>query len=497
MEKAIFAFAAVPAISAIFLPFAAKLRNRLAETVAIFTLLAGLINLAVPMFSFYGAEISSLPSDCLFLFITAIVYVLALCTALYSSAEIPADKPGRPYFFSLLLISVSLICATVFSDNLFSLFLCLEALGLSAAGMISISRKDAAGAAAASDWLFLYYMPSVFCVAGLSVLFMTLGNLSYESLRQVALGGDPFGPVLFGIALFLTGIAFKTTMFLMPQERSKDFRNDMSVSSHIAICIARFGVMYALFRVALLLRFSYGNANGISNAFLVLGAVIALSGAISACQVRDLKKLACFSDFSNGGLLLMAIGISTPLAVLAAMLLMLGNACGTNLLLICGGISERKKTRLMTLFRSQGSILTLVGGASQSGLPLFAGFWSRMLIAMALYDAEHHVFAFIALISGFFLLVSTLTQRRKTFSFQNDEMVKAEDKIPAPDVPDNDVSALPDRKKEFLLDPFCGNGEKWLKLLPAWINTIILVLIGLLFPFVYMYLNVTVGSLFL
>lgn len=488
MEKAIYSFITIPAIAAIFLPFVAKLKPRLAEVVSGLTLLAGLFNLAMLLFSFYAADSSQIPSDCLIIFLTGIIYLFAFCLIMYSSAELEIGRNGREYFFSLSLISVSLFCGAAAAENFFSLYLCIESLCLSSAVMLAISRNGTAGITAASDWLFLTAPSSFLCICGLSLLFLFLGSLSFDSLQQISLSGDPFGPILFAASMLILGFVLKAAIFFMPQERSRDFKTDLPIAGHLALNIARLGIMYAMFRTALLLRFSYGNAQGLSLSLMILGSVIMCFGAIAAFQANDLKKMACFANFGNYGLFLIMTGASTPLAVISALFIILCNSFETMLMLICGGITERKKTRLMSLFNSQGALLILFGGLSQSGMPPFAGFWIRLLAAIALFDADRPVLACIVIFSEIFVLSSVLKQRRKLFS-ENKQVCNEETS--------SSKGEFFDRKKEFLLDPLGGNGEKWLKLLPAWVSAALLAASGIMFPFIYLYLHITAGRLFL
>ncbi|MCR4821094.1 MAG: hypothetical protein K5838_08235 [Elusimicrobiales bacterium] len=501
MENAMLSFILIPAAASIILPFAARLKPRLAETIAGITFLAGLINIAFPIFSFSASEFNSIPSDCMALFISGIIYFVSLCLTSFAASEIEPEKTGREFFFSLLLLMAALLCGTAISQNFFTSYIYIEIIILTAAAMLAISRKGTAGLTASSDWFFLTLPPAALCIAGTALLFLTLGNLSFDSLKQIALSGDPFGPVLFATALLIIGLIIKASILLMPQERSKDFRSDLPASGHIVIQLARFGIMFTAFRIAALLRFSYGNAHGMAESFIIAGAILLLAGALAALQAKDLKRMACFADFSNAGAFLIAIGINTPLAILAALFLILSNTMGTMLLLICGGITERKKTRALKLFQSQGPLLILIGGMSQAGLPPFAGFWSRLLMVIAFFDAERPFAASLTIIAGLMLLSAALRQRRKLFAesqkgvsspeFSKEEMTETADEL----MTEEEIEL--ERKKQFLLDPLGGNGEKWLKLLPAWLAVSILMMTGILFPLAYMYLHMTARSFFL
>lgn len=493
MEKAIFSFIIIPAASALIVPLAAKFKPRLAEIISGLTFMSGLINLIFPFFEFYSNSSDNIPPDCLMLFIAGIIYMAGLSITIYAASELQDSRPGRQYFFSMLLLSVSILCGMAAAENFLTLFLCAEALGLAAAGMLTISRNGTAGVTAASDWLFLFIPPSVLAIAGISLLFLTLGNLSFDSLQQAALSGDPLGPLLFAASLMILSFILKAALFLMPQERSKDFRSDLPVSGHLALQIARFGMLYALLRIVLLLRLGFGNANGMASFLMFLGCLAMIAGAAMSCQVKELKKLACFADFSNAGLFMIVLGISTPLSVTAALFIIASNIFGTMLLLICGGITERKKTRNLSLFRSHGSLLTLAGGFSQAGIPPMAGFWSRLLAMIAIFDAGHAVCGCLTAFAAFMLLVAAIRQRRKLFYESASKKGKENESLPS----ETEDEIQIDKTKEFLIDPFGGNGEKWLKLVPAWSAAAILLGTGILFPFVYIYLNITSGSLFL
>ncbi|MBP5286604.1 MAG: hypothetical protein J6Z08_01745 [Elusimicrobiales bacterium] len=523
MGNTILSFILIPAVAAVFVPVMAKVKTRMAESIAGLTFLAGLVNIIVPLFLVVPSDTGRIPADCMLFFTAGLIYLSCLCTTFYSASELETSRPGRSYFFSLLLLTASLLCGAAAAENFFTLYLYIEVLGLVAAAMLAVSRSGTVGLTAASDWIFITLPASVLCIAGISLLFLSMGNLSYESLKQMALSGDPFGAPVFAVTLLMTGLLLKACIFLMPQERSRDFRTDLPVSGHLVLQLARLGAMYAVFRISILIRFSFGNAAFLSSSLMFTGAVILVWSTLCALNVKDLKRMACFFDFSNAGMLFTAAGLGTPLSVLSALFIFLSSTSGTTLLLICGGLTERKKTRFQSLFYSHGSFLMLAGGLSQSGIPPFAGFWSRLLLVIALFDSGRNVYAVLAAVSSVLMLSAVLRQRRKLFTENGAEKYRNRQEIDKSACTESDRPAIkteienhsnpeedfsagyqdesseyePDRRKEFLLDPLYGNGEKWLKLLPAWFSFLILLCGGILFPFLYMYLHLTTGSLFL
>jgi multicomponent Na+:H+ antiporter subunit D len=71
-----------------------------------------------------------------------------------------------------------------------------------------------------------------------------------------------------------------------------------------------------------------------------------------------------------------------------------------------GGLSERMPVTGAT---------SLVGFLSTAGIPPLAGFWSKLMIIIALWMSGHVVYAVIAVLASVLTLAYLLTMQRKVF----------------------------------------------------------------------------------
>lgn len=147
--------------------------------------------------------------------------------------------------------------------------------------------------------------------------------------------------------------------------------------------------------IYLLLRFSpVASDVTIWNVILVTSGVItALFGAICALQRYDLKELLAYSTMSQLGLLVVMIGIGTPLALTAAVVHTVAHALFKAALFMLVGVLDHEtgtrdirrlaEMRLRMPIAFSGIVLA---AASMAGVPLLFGFISKESIFTALVE---------------------------------------------------------------------------------------------------------------
>ena len=124
----------------------------------------------------------------------------------------------------------------------------------------------------------------------------------------------------------------------------------------------------------------------------VVGAITLLVGAWYAIFQHDLKGLLAYSTISHLGLITMLFGLSTPMAVVAALFHILNHATFKASLFMAAGIIDHEcGTRDMRLlgnlrrYLPWTSALAIVASLAMAGIPLLNGFLSKeMFFAEAL-----------------------------------------------------------------------------------------------------------------
>lgn len=129
--------------------------------------------------------------------------------------------------------------------------------------------------------------------------------------------------------------------------------------------------------------------------FLTTGLLTLLIAASLLIGQRDYKRMLAYSSLENMGIIAVAAGVGTPLAVTALLLQILGHGLGKAVLFITAGHLQHAHNSTAiadvtgVLARSRVLGLGLVGGlVALLGLPPFALFASELGIARAAADAH-------------------------------------------------------------------------------------------------------------
>jgi multicomponent Na+:H+ antiporter subunit D len=160
----------------------------------------------------------------------------------------------------------------------------------------------------------------------------------------------------------------------------------------------------------------------ISKILLLSGILSVLIGAFLAMIQKDFKRMLAYSSISQMGYIILAVATFTPLGIIAAVfhlinhatfktVLFLNSACvekqtGTTNILELKGLEHRMPTTAWT------SIIAMMATA---GIPPLSGFWSKLLIIVALWKNGNIYYAIIALIASIITLAYFMILQKKVF----------------------------------------------------------------------------------
>jgi len=165
-----------------------------------------------------------------------------------------------------------------------------------------------------------------------------------------------------------------------------------------------------------------GAAGPAREIILVVGAVTAVGGAFLSLGQADMKRMLAWSSVSQMGYIVMALGGDPSLAVLAAGVHFFNHAVSKSQLFTnAAAIEARLGTRDMDRMGGIAARMPLTGGTaavaslSIAGLPPLAGFWSKLLIILALWRGGQQVYAVIAILTSLVTLAYFLSLQRRVF----------------------------------------------------------------------------------
>ncbi len=229
--------------------------------------------------------------------------------------------------------------------------------------------------------------------AGMAAGIPPADALSWDALARR--GFAPHGELVrVSLLLMLVGFATKAGLAPMhawlPDAHSKAPAPISALLSGVLVSSA----LYALMRVRSVA--TLGDALLFDRTLIVIGAASVLVASTLMLAQRDVKRLLSYSTIEHSGLIALALGIGTPLAVFAALFHTLSHACTKSTAFFAIGIVHYKRgstaiASLRGLWNDRGGKLLLAALVGLAGFPPFGMFLSELLIVIAAAAAHQWV----------------------------------------------------------------------------------------------------------
>jgi multicomponent Na+:H+ antiporter subunit D len=339
-------------------------------------------------------------------FILVAVNCVSLMAAVYAISYMDVYT-GKWKFHSLFLLMVAGMNGVILSSDMFNLYVFLEVASISGYCLVAFGTEPE-DLEAAFKYAVMGSLASIFILLGIALLYGYTSTLNMADIAM-SLSSKPHGTLIgFVSVLFLAGFGLKAALVpfhaWLPDAHSSAPTPVSAVLS--GVFIKTLGI-YAMMRV-------FFNVLGISDKVLLilmaLGVLSMAAGALLAIIQNDIKRMFAYSSISQVGYIIFALGVGTPLALLGGLFHLFNHAMFKSLLFLdAGAIEYSTGKRSLDKLGGLGSKLpvtgftSLMGSMSISGIPPFAGFWSKLIIIIAALQAGYFGFASIA------VLVSIIT----------------------------------------------------------------------------------------
>jgi NADH-quinone oxidoreductase subunit L len=320
--------------------------------------------------------------DPLSLVMLSVVTFVGFLIHLYS-AEFMRREDGYGRFFCYMNLFVASMLILVLGDNLLSLYLGWEGVGLCSYLLIGFWYRERANGMAAQKAFIVTRIGDTSLAIGLFIIFWQLGTLDI----QRAMGGVPAGGALMAVAalLLLGGAVGKSAQIPLQTWLPDAMAGPTPVSALIHAATMVTAGVYLIARTHVLFR----AAPAVMTVVAVVGAATACYAAFSALTQRDIKRVLAYSTISQIGYMFLALGVG---AWWAGIFHFVTHAFFKALLFLAAGIviqvleEEHDIHRMGGLFWKLPTAgwTFLIGAASLSALPLItAGFYSKDAILAA------------------------------------------------------------------------------------------------------------------
>ena len=335
------------------------------------------------------------PLSALMLIVVTVVGFLVL---LYSIGYMHQDR-GLARYYAELSLFLAAMSALVLSNNLLEFFLFWELVGLCSYFLIGFYYEKPSAASAAKEAFLVTRVGDVMFLAGIFIyfdLYAGAGGFGGWAANGFVFvhNGAPFVPIGTGSEMLRTvagimilgGAAGKSAQFPLHVWLPDAMEGPTTVSAliHAATMVAAGVYLLAVTQVFL------GFTSFDQLLIVAIGGFTAFFAATMAVVHPDIKRVIAYSTISQLGYMVLAIGAGFTMVGLyhlfthaffkALLFLAAGSvihAVGTQDLFKMGGLR-----RSMPLTAAAFA----VGGLALSGIPPFAGFWSKDDILASVYS---------------------------------------------------------------------------------------------------------------
>ena len=340
--------------------------------------------------------------------ITGLAFVATLAARQLVTAEI--DARDHALFYAAWLLTIAGMLGQVTTGDAFNIFVFLEISSLSAYALVAMGAgRDRRALPAAFNYLILGTVGATFYVIGVGLLYMLTGTLNLadmaERLQDVETTRASFTAMAFiALGLFLKMALFPLHFWLVPA-----YAHAPSAVSALMAATATKVSVYVLIRLifgVFGIEFP-GLADAVGLLVLTLGITGAFVGTLAAIVETDLKKLFAQSSIAQLGYMAIGIGAMSATGLAAAFIHLFNHALMKGALFLAVGMIAAQAGRA-TMVTIQGAgrqipitmTAILFGGLALIGVPLTAGFISKLYLIRALAELDYWLLAGLTFISS-------------------------------------------------------------------------------------------------
>ncbi len=307
--------------------------------------------------------------------------------------EVEKSKHNIYYILTDLLLSSLL--ALIYTNDLFTAYVFVEINTISACGLIMI-RQNGRTIEAAVRYMIMSLLGSGLLLMGICMLYDLTGHLLMSNIKEQVASIMETGtyriPLSITIGLITVGLSIKSALFPFHSWLPDAYGYSTVSSAAMLSSLVSKGYIFLLIKIFYrVIGFDIICESKIINVLFVFGLCGMIFGSVSAIMEKDVRRMIAFSSVAQIGYIYMGFGLGTTEGVVASIFHILAHSATKSLLFISAiGLTD-VSAGSRSFFALTGAgyrnkiagVGFTVGSLSMVGIPVFAGFVSKILFAEA------------------------------------------------------------------------------------------------------------------
>lgn len=307
--------------------------------------------------------------------------------------EVEKSKHNIYYILTDLLLSSLL--ALVYTNDLFTAYVFVEINTISACGLIMI-RQNGRTIEAAVRYMIMSLLGSGLLLMGICMLYDLTGHLLMSNIKEqvetIMAAGTYRIPMIITIGLITVGLSIKSALFPFHSWLPDAYGYSTVSSAAMLSSLVSKGYIFLLIKIFYrVIGFDIICESKILNVLFVFGLCGMIFGSVSAIMEKDIRRMIAFSSVAQIGYIYMGFGLGTTEGMVASIFHIMAHSATKSLLFISAiGLTD-VSAGSRSFFALTGAgyrnkiagVGFTVGSLSMVGVPIFAGFVSKLLFAEA------------------------------------------------------------------------------------------------------------------
>ena len=324
----------------------------------------------------------------------SVIMLLSLLGGLRRIDEHVFEDRHNLYYIMLELLLAALL-AQVYTNDLFTAYVFVEIMTLTACSLI-IARSKGRTLVAATRYMIMNLMGSGLFLLGLSFLYDLTGHLLmsniHEQVTRITADGALPRVLTVSATLMSLGLAIKSALFPFHTWLPDAYGYSTPTSSAVLSSLVSKGYIVLLIKIFYrVFGLDVINRMRVNNVLFVFGLVGIIMGSLSAIREKDIRRMVSFSSVAQIGYIFMGIGMGAEAGIVAAVFHIFVHGMGKSMLFLStnGLVWVSGDSKMFRDLRGSGyrnpiaGVAFSVGSFSMVGIPFLGGFISKLYFAKA------------------------------------------------------------------------------------------------------------------